>query len=64
VRSYREGGKVKQEVVHLGQHGTPQSAMQVWEREVIELKATRSKQAQKLQRKMDRLRELSGEEQG
>jgi thiamine monophosphate kinase len=64
VRSYREGGKVKQEVVHLGQHGTSQSALEAWGREIIELKATRLKQAQKLQRKMDRLRELSAEEQG
>jgi hypothetical protein len=52
VRSFREGGKVKQEVVHLGQHSTAQSTLEAWEREIIELKATRPKQAQKLQRKM------------
>jgi hypothetical protein len=59
VRSYREQGKVKQEVVHLGQHSTPQDAMQAWEREIGELQTTRPKRAQKLQRKLDRLGELS-----
>jgi len=59
VRSYREGGKVKQEVIHLGQHSKPEAAIQAWEREVGELQTTRPKQADKLQHKLDRLRELS-----
>src|SRR5215213_5077628 len=58
VRSYREQGKVKQEVVHLGEHSTPHEAMQAWEREIGELASTRPKQAQKLQTKLDRLRKL------
>ena len=64
VRSYREQGKVKQEVIHLGQYDTPQDAMQAWEREIGELQTTRPKQARKLQRKLERLRELTGEEPG
>ena len=59
VRSYREQGKVKQEIIHLGQHSTPQDAMHAWEREIGELQTTRPKQAQKLQAKLDRLRELT-----
>ena len=59
VRSYREQGKVKQEVIHLGEHQTPQSAMQAWEQAVGELEATRPKQAQKLKEKLERLRELT-----
>ena len=58
VRSYREQGKVRQEVIHLGQHSKPQDAMQAWEREIGELEMTRPKQAEKLQAKLDRLREL------
>jgi len=45
VRSYREQGKVKQEVIHLGEHQTSQSAMQAWEQAVGELEATRPNQA-------------------
>jgi hypothetical protein len=59
VRSYREQGKVKQDVVHLGEHQTAQSAMQAWEQAVGELEATRPKQAQKLKEKLERLRELT-----
>ncbi len=59
VRSYREGGKVKQDVIHLGRHSTPQDAIGAWEREIGELQTTRPKQAHKLQAKLDRLRELS-----
>ena len=59
VRSYREQGKVKQEVIHLGEHQTSQSAMQAWEQAVGELEATRPKQAQKLKEKLERLRELT-----
>jgi hypothetical protein len=60
VRSYREGGKVKQEVVHLGEHSTADSALESWPREIQELERIgRPKQAEKLQEKLERLRELS-----
>jgi hypothetical protein len=59
VRSYREQGKVKQEVVHLGQHCTPQAAVEAWKREIGELETTRPKQARKLKEKLERLRELA-----
>jgi hypothetical protein len=58
VRSYREKGKVKQEVVHLGEHSTAESALESWPQEIQELNTTRPKQAEKLQQKLDRLREL------
>ena len=58
VRSYREQGKVKQEVVHLGEHSTAESALESWPREIQELKKTRPKQAEKLQSKLDKLHEL------
>ena len=64
VRSYREQGKVKQEVIHLGQHSTPDKALTAWEREIEELARTRPKQARKLHAKVERLREWTGEEQG
>ena len=59
VRSHREQGKVKQEVAHLGEHSTPQDAMTAWQREIGELETTRPKQAQKLEEKLKRLRELT-----
>jgi hypothetical protein len=58
VRSYREKGKVKQEVVHLGEHQTAEDALAAWPQEIQELKKARPKQAVKLQQKLDRLREL------
>ena len=58
VRSYREQGKVKQEVVHLGEHSTAETALESWPQEIKELERTRPKQAEKLQQKLDRLREL------
>jgi hypothetical protein len=64
VRSYREQGKVKQEVVHLGEHQTADEALTAWEREIEELARTRPKQARKLQAKWERLRELRGVVQG
>jgi hypothetical protein len=64
VRSYREQGKVKQEVIHLGQHSTPEKALTAWERQIGALETTRPKQAKKLKAKVDRLRQLTGEEQG
>jgi hypothetical protein len=60
VRSYREQGKVKQEVIHLGEHSTADEALTAWEREIEELARTRLKQARKLQAKLERLQELSG----
>jgi hypothetical protein len=30
VRSYRKGGKVKQEVIHLGKHSTAETALNTW----------------------------------
>ena len=64
VRSYREQGKVKQEVVHLGEHQTADEALTAWEQEIGGLQTTRPKQARKLQAKVERLRELSKVEQG
>jgi hypothetical protein len=64
VRSYREQGKVKQDVVHLGEHQTTDEALTAWEQEIGELETTRPKQARKLQAKLERLRELSGVQQG
>ena len=58
VRSYREKGKVKQEVIHLGEHQSAESALESWPQEIQELNRTRPKQAKKLQQKLDRLREL------
>jgi hypothetical protein len=61
VRSYREKGKVKQEVVHLGEHSTAESALESWPQEIAELKRVgRPKQAEKLQDKLKRLQELHG----
>jgi hypothetical protein len=60
VRSYREKGKVKQEVVHLGEHSTAESALETWPKEIQDLERMgRPKKAEKLQRKLDRLRELT-----
>ena len=61
VRSYREKGKVKQEVVHLGEYQTAEAALNAWPGEITELRSTRPKHAQKLQDKLDRLQELTGE---
>ena len=59
MRSYREGGRVKQEVIHLGEHSTVESALESWPQEVKELKKARPKQAEKLQTKSKRLHELT-----
>ena len=60
VRSYREGGKVEQQVVHLGEHSTAESALESWPKEIAELKRVgRPRKAEKLQRKLDRLKELT-----
>lgn len=59
VRSYREQGKVKQDVVHLGEHQTVDDALTSWADDVRALQATRPRKAEKLRAKMDRLRKLS-----
>ncbi len=67
VRSYREGGRVKQEVlVHLGEHPTPEAALEAWPAAVVRLRAIgREDQADKLEGKLERLRELmKGEDDG
>ena len=58
VRSYREGGKVKQEVIHLGEHQTAEAALSAWPQEIQELKRTRPMHTEKLERKLDTLQEL------
>ena len=59
MRSYREGGKVKQEVVHLGEHSTAEAALNTWPQEIKELvRIGRPRKAEKLQDKLDRLQEL------
>ena len=62
MRSYREKGKVKQEIIHLGEHSTAEAALNAWPLKVQELKRTRPKQAEKLQQKLDRLQTMKGEE--
>jgi hypothetical protein len=59
VRSYREQGKVKQEVIHLGEHQTADEALTAWQREIGALETTKPKQARKLRAKLERLRELT-----
>ncbi len=59
VRSYREAGKVKQEVVHLGEHATADEALTAWAEDVRALQTTRPRKADKLRAKMDRLKELT-----
>src|SRR5215217_3186929 len=60
VRSYREDGRVKQEVlVHLGEHETPEAALTAWPSEIELLRAIgREGQAEKLESKLAKLREL------
>ncbi len=60
VRSYREEGKVKQEVlVHLGEHETPEAALAAWSSEVDHLRHIgREDQADKLEARMSKLRTL------
>ncbi len=61
ARSYREGGKVKQEVlVHLGTHERPEDALAAWPAEVAHLrKIGRHDQADKLEANLEKLRELT-----
>ena len=60
VRSYREGGQVKQEVlVHLGEHETPEAALAAWPSEIEHLEAIgRIEKATRLEGKLAKLREL------
>ncbi len=66
VRSYREGGKVKQEVlVHLGTHESPEDALAAWPAEVGHLrKIGREGQADKLEANLEKLRALTAAEEG
>ena len=59
MRSYREQGKVKQEVVHLGEYATADDALTAWAEDVRALQTTRPRKADKLRAKMDRLKELT-----
>jgi hypothetical protein len=60
VRSYRKDGRVKQELlVHLGEHETPEAALAAWPSEIEHLRAIgRESQAEKLESKLAKLREL------
>ncbi len=59
VRSYREAGKVKQDVVHLGEHATADQALTAWADDVRALQTTRPRKADKLRAKIERLKELT-----
>jgi hypothetical protein len=60
VRSYREEGKVKQEVlVHLERYETPEAALAAWPSEIEHLRRIgRDDQADKLEAKTNKLRQL------
>jgi hypothetical protein len=58
VRSYREAGKVKQDVVHLGEHQTADEALTAWTEDMRQLQATRPRKADKLRAKLEKLRGL------
>jgi hypothetical protein len=60
VRSYRDEGTVKKEVlVHLGEYETPEAALAAWPGEIAEHRRYgRDEQAEKLLSKLDRLQEL------
>jgi hypothetical protein len=60
VRSYREGGKVKQELlIHLGQHEKPEDALAAWPSEVEHLRAIgRDDQADRLESNLEKLKAL------
>ena len=60
VRSYRERGKVKQEVIHLGEHSTAESALESWPQEIQAFgRMGRPRKADTIQRKLNRLQELT-----
>jgi hypothetical protein len=58
VRSYRQEGKVRQEVlVHLGTHESPEDALAAWPSEAEHLrKIGREAQADKLEANLKKLR--------
>lgn len=60
VRSFRDEGKVKQEVlVHLGEHETPEAALSAWPSALTHLRAIgRDGQADKLDARLRRLRQV------
>jgi hypothetical protein len=58
VRSYREGGKVKQDVVHLREYSTADEALTAWADDVRQLQTTRPRKADKLRAKMDKRRAM------
>ena len=60
VRSYRENGKVKQEVIaHLGELTSADEALEYWPQEVDLLRRTgQHAKADKVDAKLDRLRKL------
>jgi len=64
VRSYREQGKVKQEVlVHLGEYETPEEALVVWPSEIEHLRRIgREDKADKLKGNLKNLRALTESE--
>jgi hypothetical protein len=66
VRSYRQEGKVRQEVlVHLGTHEKPEDALAAWPSEVAHLrKIGREGQADKLEANLNKLRALTEAEKG
>ena len=66
MRSYREEGKVKQEVlVHLGRHERPEDALAAWPSEAEHLrKIGREEQADKLEANLRKLRALTESEKG
>ena len=66
VRSYREEGKVRQEVlVHLGRHERPEDALAAWPSEAEHLrKIGREEQADKLEANLRKLRALTESEKG
>jgi hypothetical protein len=66
VRSYREEGKVRQEVlVHLGRHEKPEDALAAWPSEAEHLRRIgREEQADKLEANLEKLRALTEAEKG
>ncbi len=66
VRSYRQEGKVRQEVlVHLGTHEKPEDALAAWPSEAEHLrKIGRHDQADKLESNLEKLRMLTEAEKG
>ena len=61
VRSYREQGKVKHEVLmHLGEHEPPEAALAAWPFEIEHLRRIgRDDKADKLKGNLEKLRALT-----